>query len=127
MEESHAASDDPRCRDQLRGARRARRVGGPPARRATRAGGGQAARTEARRGRPSRARLRPPQMRRLPHFVRWREVGTRGVGPPGFFLDGGSSENEGWAEDLHELLLQLDAAPAFIGGSSSGCRLALLA
>ena len=32
-----------------------------------------------------------------------------------------------WAEDLHELLLALDAAPAFIGGSSSGCRLALLA
>jgi pimeloyl-ACP methyl ester carboxylesterase len=38
----------------------------------------------------------------------------------------GASENEVWADDLHELLQQLDAAPAFIGGSSSGCRLALV-
>jgi pimeloyl-ACP methyl ester carboxylesterase len=38
----------------------------------------------------------------------------------------GNSENEVWAEDLRELLTQLDALPAFIGGSSSGCRLALL-
>jgi pimeloyl-ACP methyl ester carboxylesterase len=38
----------------------------------------------------------------------------------------GNSENEVWAEDLRELLFQLDALPAFIGGSSSGCRLALL-
>ena len=38
----------------------------------------------------------------------------------------GESENEVWVEDLHELLAELDARPAFIGGSSSGCRLALL-
>ena len=38
----------------------------------------------------------------------------------------GDSENEVWVEDLHELLQHLDALPAFIGGSSSGCRLALL-
>jgi pimeloyl-ACP methyl ester carboxylesterase len=38
----------------------------------------------------------------------------------------GDSENEVWAEDLRALLLELDASPAFIGGSSSGCRLALL-
>ncbi len=38
----------------------------------------------------------------------------------------GDSENEVWAEDLRELLMRLDALPAFIGGSSSGCRLALL-
>jgi pimeloyl-ACP methyl ester carboxylesterase len=38
----------------------------------------------------------------------------------------GHSENEVWAEDLRELLLRLDALPAFVGGSSSGCRLALL-
>ena len=41
-------------------------------------------------------------------------------------FDGGNSENEIWAEDLRELLHHLDALPAFIGGSSSGCRLALL-
>src|SRR5215472_5849933 len=51
----------------------------------------------------------------------------RNCGASGISFDGGTSENEVWAEDLHELLSQLDAAPAFIGGSSSGCRLALLA
>jgi pimeloyl-ACP methyl ester carboxylesterase len=38
----------------------------------------------------------------------------------------GESENDEWAEDLHELLGRLDALPAFIGGSSSGCRLAMI-
>ncbi len=38
----------------------------------------------------------------------------------------GESENEEWAEDLHELLAGLDALPAYIGGSSSGCRLAMI-
>jgi pimeloyl-ACP methyl ester carboxylesterase len=38
----------------------------------------------------------------------------------------GESENEIWAEDLHELLAGLDALPATIGGSSSGCRLAMI-
>jgi pimeloyl-ACP methyl ester carboxylesterase len=51
----------------------------------------------------------------------------RNCGASAISLDGGDSENEVWAADLHELLLQLDALPAFIGGSSSGCRLALLA
>jgi pimeloyl-ACP methyl ester carboxylesterase len=51
----------------------------------------------------------------------------RNCGASSISFDGGNSENEVWAEDLHALLLQLDAAPAFIGGSSSGCRLALLA
>jgi pimeloyl-ACP methyl ester carboxylesterase len=50
----------------------------------------------------------------------------RNCGASGVSLDGGNSENEIWAEDLRELLLRLDALPAFIGGSSSGCRLALL-
>src|SRR5271170_6493106 len=50
----------------------------------------------------------------------------RNCGASGVSFDGGNSENEIWAEDLRELLFQLDALPAFIGGSSSGCRLALL-
>ncbi|HEY3909876.1 MAG TPA: alpha/beta hydrolase [Stellaceae bacterium] len=50
----------------------------------------------------------------------------RNCGASGVSFEGGNSENEIWAEDLRELLLQLDALPAFIGGSSSGCRLALL-
>jgi pimeloyl-ACP methyl ester carboxylesterase len=49
----------------------------------------------------------------------------RNCGASGVAFEG-DSENEVWAEDLHALLLHLDAAPAFIGGSSSGCRLALL-
>lgn len=38
----------------------------------------------------------------------------------------GDSENDEWAEDLYALLGKLDALPAYIGGSSSGCRLALI-
>ena len=51
----------------------------------------------------------------------------RNCGASDISFEGEDSENEVWAADLHGLLLQLDAAPAFIGGSSSGCRLALLA
>src|ERR1700747_1085909 len=50
----------------------------------------------------------------------------RNCGASGISFDGGTSENEIWAEDLHPLLSQRDALPAYIGGSSSGCRLALL-
>src|SRR5437763_44234 len=50
----------------------------------------------------------------------------RNCGASGVSFDGGGSENEIWAEDLRALLSQLDALPAYIGGSSSGCRLALL-
>jgi pimeloyl-ACP methyl ester carboxylesterase len=50
----------------------------------------------------------------------------RNCGASAVSFDGGNSENEIWAEDLRLLLSELDALPAFIGGSSSGCRLALL-
>jgi pimeloyl-ACP methyl ester carboxylesterase len=50
----------------------------------------------------------------------------RNCGASDVLFDGGGSENEIWAEDLRALLAQLDALPAYIGGSSSGCRLALL-
>jgi pimeloyl-ACP methyl ester carboxylesterase len=40
--------------------------------------------------------------------------------------DDGRSEYEVWADDLHELLLQLGGLPVVAGGSSSGCRTALL-
>ena len=65
--------------------------------------------TEDRRGRLSRRRLRPAQF-----------------GASGDRDRGRVSENEEWAEDLHELLKRLDALPAYIGGSSSGCRLAMI-
>lgn len=50
----------------------------------------------------------------------------RNCGASAVSFDGGDSENEIWAEDLRLLLAELDALPATIGGSSSGCRLALL-
>lgn len=50
----------------------------------------------------------------------------RNCGASDVFIDGRESENEIWADDLRELLKQQNALPAWIGGSSSGCRLALL-
>ena len=41
-------------------------------------------------------------------------------------IDGTESEYEIWADDVHELLKQLNALPAVVGGSSSGCRTSLL-
>ena len=49
----------------------------------------------------------------------------RNCGASSIAIDG-ESENEEWAEDLHELLMELDALPAYVGGSSSGCRLAMI-
>ncbi len=49
----------------------------------------------------------------------------RNCGASGIAIEG-ESENDEWVEDLHELLGQLDALPAYIGGSSSGCRLAMI-
>ena len=50
----------------------------------------------------------------------------RNCGASDVVIDGDESEYQIWADDLHELLTRLDALPAYIGGSSSGCRLALL-
>lgn len=50
----------------------------------------------------------------------------RNCGLSDIVIDGDDSEYEIWADDLYELLRQRDALPAFIGGSSSGCRLSVL-
>jgi pimeloyl-ACP methyl ester carboxylesterase len=50
----------------------------------------------------------------------------RNCGASDVVIDGKDSEYEIWADDLHELLRQLGALPAVIGGSSSGCRTSLL-
>jgi pimeloyl-ACP methyl ester carboxylesterase len=50
----------------------------------------------------------------------------RNCGQSDVVIEGPQSENEIWADDLNELLKQHNAAPAWVGGSSSGCRLALL-
>src|SRR5258708_32017840 len=49
----------------------------------------------------------------------------RNCGASGIAIEG-ESENEEWAEDLHELLARLDALPAYIGGSSLGGRRAVI-
>jgi pimeloyl-ACP methyl ester carboxylesterase len=50
----------------------------------------------------------------------------RSCGLSDVVIDGDDSEYEIWADDLYELLKQNDALPAFVGGSSSGCRVSLL-
>jgi pimeloyl-ACP methyl ester carboxylesterase len=50
----------------------------------------------------------------------------RNCGASDVVIDGEDSEYEIWADDLYELLSQLGGLPAFVGGSSSGCRTALL-
>jgi pimeloyl-ACP methyl ester carboxylesterase len=50
----------------------------------------------------------------------------RNCGASDVAFDGSGSEYEVWADDLHELLSELSAEPAVIGGSSSGCRLSVL-
>lgn len=49
----------------------------------------------------------------------------RNTGASDISFDGKEVEEAVWADDLFELLNQLDAAPAFIGGASSGARTAL--
>jgi pimeloyl-ACP methyl ester carboxylesterase len=50
----------------------------------------------------------------------------RNCGASDVVLEGDDSEYEIWADDLYELLKQLDALPAYISGASSGCRLSVL-
>ena len=50
----------------------------------------------------------------------------RNCGVSDLSIGGETSEYETWVDDLYELLTQLNALPAFVGGGSSGCRLSLL-
>lgn len=50
----------------------------------------------------------------------------RNTGASEVAFDATDGEDSHWAEDLHALLKQLNALPAFVGGSSSGCRTSLL-
>lgn len=49
----------------------------------------------------------------------------RNCGASDVVFDAAQAEDQAWAEDLHVLLSQLGALPAWIGGGSSGCRLSL--
>jgi len=50
----------------------------------------------------------------------------RNCGASDVIIEGDESEYDIWADDLHALLGQLDALPAYVGGASSGCRMSLL-
>lgn len=50
----------------------------------------------------------------------------RNCGMSDIVIGGDASEYEIWADDLYELLSQLEALPAVVGGGSSGCRLSVL-
>lgn len=50
----------------------------------------------------------------------------RNCGASDVVIAGSESEYEIWADDVHELMRQLGALPAIVGGSSSGCRTSLL-
>ncbi|MBX3665873.1 MAG: alpha/beta hydrolase [Burkholderiales bacterium] len=68
--------------------------------------------------RPLAARVAAGGFRVLIHDRRNCGAAEASVGGPG-------AEHEIWADDLHALLQHLDALPAFIGGSSSGCRMSI--
>jgi pimeloyl-ACP methyl ester carboxylesterase len=50
----------------------------------------------------------------------------RNTGASDILIEGDDGEEVIWTDDLHELLSQLGALPAFIGGSSSGARMSIL-
>src|SRR5262245_34320049 len=50
----------------------------------------------------------------------------RNCGASDVIIDGDESEYDIWADDLHALMSELDALPAHVGGSSSGCRMSIL-
>src|SRR5882757_9520478 len=50
----------------------------------------------------------------------------RNCGASDVAFDGSGSEHEVWADDLYDLVKQLNAAPLYVGGSSAGARLAIL-
>lgn len=50
----------------------------------------------------------------------------RNCGESDILIDGEKSEQEIWADELAALLTQLHMAPAYLGGWSAGCRVALL-
>ncbi len=50
----------------------------------------------------------------------------RNCGASDVVIGGGGSEQDVWVDDLHELLHQIDAAPAWVGGGSNGCRVSLM-
>ena len=67
-----------------------------------------------------------PLAERIAHEHRVIIYDRRNCGASDVLIEGEPSEQEIWADDLTELLRKLDAAPAYVGGGSAGCRVSLL-
>jgi pimeloyl-ACP methyl ester carboxylesterase len=76
-------------------------------------------------GRRALDNVKPLAQQLAGHGYRVLVHDRRNCGVSDIVIGGEQSEYEIWADDLHELLLQRNALPAMIGGSSSGCRLSL--
>jgi pimeloyl-ACP methyl ester carboxylesterase len=60
------------------------------------------------------------------HGIRVLIHDRRNTGASDVVIDGELGEEEIWTDDLYELLGQLGARPAFVGGASSGARTSIL-
>jgi pimeloyl-ACP methyl ester carboxylesterase len=77
-------------------------------------------------GRRALDNVRPLAQQLAAHGYRVLVHDRRNCGISDIVIGGEQSEYEIWADDLHELLRQLNGLPAIVGGSSSGCRLSLI-
>ena len=76
-------------------------------------------------GRSGMEAVRGLAERLAPHY-RVIIYDRRNCGASDVAIGGDLSEQEIWADDLNELLVRLDASPAWVGGGSAGCRVSLL-
>ncbi len=77
-------------------------------------------------GRRALDNVRPLARHLADHGYRVLVHDRRNCGLSDIVIGGEQSEYEIWADDLHQLLKQLEALPTIVGGGSSGCRLSLL-
>lgn len=76
-------------------------------------------------GRASKHIMRPVAEAMSPQY-RTVIYDRRNCGASDVTISGDESEQEIWAEDLAQLIQQLDIGPAYLGGWSAGCRVSLL-
>jgi pimeloyl-ACP methyl ester carboxylesterase len=77
-------------------------------------------------GRRALENVKPLALHLAGHGYRVLVHDRRNCGLSDIVIGGDGSEYEVWADDLYELLSQLKALPAVVGGGSSGCRLSVL-
>jgi pimeloyl-ACP methyl ester carboxylesterase len=77
-------------------------------------------------GRRALDNVRPLAQHLAGHGYRVLINDRRNCGVSDIVIGGEQSEYETWADDLHELLRQLNATPVIVGGSSAGGRRSLI-